>query len=41
LAKNGKKQEAVFMYKKSLELNPKNEGGEQALKQLTSNKRIE
>ncbi|HTI60858.1 serine hydrolase [Mucilaginibacter sp.] len=35
LAKTGKKQEAIFMYKRSLELNPGNEGGKQALKLLS------
>ncbi len=34
LAEAGKKEEAIFMYKKSLELNPHNEGGKRALKRL-------
>ena len=34
LAKIGKKDEAIFMYKKSVELNPQNEGGEKALNEL-------
>lgn len=34
LAKIGKKEQAILMYKKSLALNPNNEGGKQALKQL-------
>jgi CubicO group peptidase (beta-lactamase class C family) len=34
LAKQGKVKEAIFMYNKSLELNPKNEGGRKALKEL-------
>jgi len=36
LAAVDKKDEAVFMYKKSLELNPSNEGGKRALDRLTS-----
>jgi CubicO group peptidase (beta-lactamase class C family) len=35
LAKLGKVMEAIIMYKKSLQLNPDNEGGEKALKDLT------
>jgi len=35
LAKNGKKQEAIWMYKRSLELNPGNEAGKEALKRLS------
>ena len=34
LANTGKKEEATFMYKKSLELNPDNEGGKRALEEL-------
>ncbi len=34
LAKTGKKEEAIFMYKKSLELNPGSEGGKKALEEL-------
>lgn len=34
LAKIGKKDEAIFMYKKSLELNPKSETGKKALEEL-------
>jgi CubicO group peptidase (beta-lactamase class C family) len=34
LLKTGRKEEAILMYKKSLALNPNNEGGKQALKQL-------
>jgi CubicO group peptidase (beta-lactamase class C family) len=34
LAKLGKVKEAIFMYNKSLELNPKNEGGRKALNEL-------
>ncbi len=34
LAKAGSKQEAIRMYKKSLELNPQNEGGKKALDKL-------
>jgi len=34
LARTGKKEEAIFMYKKSLELNPKSEGGKKALEEL-------
>lgn len=34
LAYTGKKQEAIFMYKRSIELNPGNEGGKRALKEL-------
>ncbi|RFS13523.1 serine hydrolase [Emticicia sp. C21] len=34
LAHLGKKQEAITMYQKSIELNPKNEGGKQALEEL-------
>lgn len=34
LLKSGKKEEAVMMYKKSIALNPDNEGGKKALKQL-------
>ena len=34
LAKTGKKDEAVIMYKKSLDLNPESEGGKKALKEL-------
>lgn len=34
LAKTGKKDEAIFMYRKSLELNPKNESGKKALEDL-------
>jgi CubicO group peptidase (beta-lactamase class C family) len=30
----GKKEEAIFMYQKSIELNPENEGGKKALKEL-------
>jgi CubicO group peptidase (beta-lactamase class C family) len=34
LAQTGKKEEAIFMYKKSLKLNPQSEGGKKALEQL-------
>lgn len=34
LAKTGKKELAILMYKKSLALNPKNKGGEKALEEL-------
>lgn len=34
LAKIGKKDEAIFMYRKSIELNPKNESGKQSLETL-------
>lgn len=34
LAKTGKEEEAIFMYKKSLEMNPENEGGKKALDEL-------
>ena len=34
LAQNGKKQDAIRMYKKSILLNPNNEGGKEALKHL-------
>lgn len=34
LAKTGKKDEAIFMYKKSVELNPQNDGGKEALEEL-------
>ncbi len=34
LAEIGKKEKAIFMYKRSVELNPGNEGGKQALKRL-------
>jgi CubicO group peptidase (beta-lactamase class C family) len=34
LAQTGKKEEAIFMYKKSLELNPSSEGGRKALEDL-------
>lgn len=34
LAKTGKKEEAIFMYKKSLELNSESEGGKKALEHL-------
>jgi CubicO group peptidase (beta-lactamase class C family) len=34
LLKSGKKEGAIMMYKKSIELNPKNDGGRQALKKL-------
>ncbi len=37
LSKTGKKEEAIFMYKKSLELNPNNEGGKKALEELQKN----
>jgi CubicO group peptidase (beta-lactamase class C family) len=36
LAKLGKTNEAIFMYEKSLTLNPENEGGKRALKDLTA-----
>ncbi len=35
LAEAGKKEEAIFMYKKSLMLNPGSEGGKRALKRLS------
>ncbi|ASU36362.1 serine hydrolase domain-containing protein [Mucilaginibacter xinganensis] len=38
LAKTGKIQESIFMYKRSIELNPDNEGGKQALKSLLTDK---
>ncbi len=34
LAKNGKKEEAIAMYKKSIEMNPGNRGGKEALQRL-------
>lgn len=34
LAKNGKKEEAIAMYKKSIKMNPGNNGGKDALKRL-------
>lgn len=34
LAKAGMRQEAILMYKKSLELNPQNEGGKKAIEKL-------
>ena len=34
LAQTGKKEDAIFMYKKSLELNPASEGGKKALEEL-------
>lgn len=34
---NGKKEEAVMMYKESLQLNPRNEGARKALKELDGN----
>lgn len=34
LAKIGKKDEAIFMYKKSIELNPQNDGGKRAIEKL-------
>lgn len=34
LAHLGKKREAIYMYQKSIELNPDNEGGKRALKEL-------
>ncbi|WP_276088410.1 serine hydrolase [Pedobacter sp. JY14-1] len=36
LMKAGKKAEAILMYRRSLELNPANEGGKKALRQLVS-----
>ncbi len=36
LARTGKKEEAIAMYKKSIAMNPENQGGENALKQLES-----
>jgi hypothetical protein len=38
LLQNGKKEEAIRMYKKSLQLNPDNEGGKKALDELLKNK---
>jgi CubicO group peptidase (beta-lactamase class C family) len=38
LLQNGKKEDAIKMYKKSLMLNPNNEGGKDALKHLSENK---
>ncbi len=35
LLKNGKKQEAIKMYRKSIELNPGNENGIKVLKQVS------
>ena len=37
LANVGKKEEAIMMYKKSIALNPANEGGKKALEQLMKN----
>ncbi|MBS1532183.1 MAG: beta-lactamase family protein [Bacteroidetes bacterium] len=37
LAKAGKKEEAIMMYKKAVQMNPKDDDGKQALKQLTAN----
>jgi tetratricopeptide (TPR) repeat protein len=34
LLKIGKKEEAIMMYKKSIELNPNNESGKQILKKI-------
>ena len=34
LARTGKKEEAIFMYKKSIEINPGSEGGKKALEEL-------
>ena len=34
LLKTGKKEEAIKMYQKSIELNPNNEGGKKILKEL-------
>jgi CubicO group peptidase (beta-lactamase class C family) len=34
LAKNGKKEEAIYMYRKSIKLNPENESGKTALEEL-------
>jgi tetratricopeptide (TPR) repeat protein len=34
LAKDGLKEEAIKMYRKSVELNPRNEGGKKALERL-------
>ncbi|MEJ7680081.1 MAG: serine hydrolase domain-containing protein [Segetibacter sp.] len=34
LAKTGKKDEAIFMYRKSVKLNPQNDGGKKALEEL-------
>jgi CubicO group peptidase (beta-lactamase class C family) len=39
LWRTGKNELAIAMYKKSLELNPQNEGGQQALKQLLQTKK--
>jgi CubicO group peptidase (beta-lactamase class C family) len=41
LAKNKKTEDAIFMYEKSIKLNPANESGKQALKQLLDSKRSE
>ena len=38
LAKTGKTKEAILMYKKSIGLNPENEGGKQALKSISNDK---
>ncbi len=35
LLKNGQKEEAVKMYKKSVELNPNNENGKKILKEIS------
>ena len=35
LLKNGQKEEAIKMYKKSIELNPENEGGKTVLKEIS------
>jgi tetratricopeptide (TPR) repeat protein len=34
LAENGKREEAILMYRKAIALNPKSEGSLQALKRL-------
>lgn len=39
LARVGKTNEAIVMYKKSIELNPNNDGGKQALKRLMNDKK--
>ncbi|MGZ3812095.1 MAG: serine hydrolase [Mucilaginibacter sp.] len=38
LADTGKTKDAIYMYKKSIELNPDSEGGKQALKRLLTDK---
>ena len=35
---NGKREEAIIMYQKSIGMNPKNEGGKEMLKRILENK---